>query len=120
MEDLNIDKIVRDLDTLSFDEAKTKLNEATAAIEQLEENIKKLKDENTALKETHPAINKDSEYGKLFSILLRPEAYRKAIMVCRRIAHLLINHSQNAGNRGQSNQKKARRTRASSGHCAEG
>jgi hypothetical protein len=97
MEDLNIDKIVRDLDTLSFDEAKTKLNEVTAAIEQLEEKIKKLKDENTALKETHPAINKDSEYGKLYSILLRPEAYRKAIMVCRRIALLLISHSQNAG-----------------------
>jgi hypothetical protein len=83
MDDLDIDKILRDLDTLTLDEAKTKLTEVTAAIEQLDEKIKDLKADNAILKEGRPAANENSDNEMLQSTVLRSEAYHRVVMVCR-------------------------------------
>jgi DNA repair exonuclease SbcCD ATPase subunit len=83
MDDLDIDKILRDLDTLTLDEAKTKLTEVTAATEQLDEKIKDLKADNAILKEGHPAASENSDNEMLQSTVLQSEAYHKVVMVCR-------------------------------------
>lgn len=87
---MDIDRLRREIDTLDPPTVNAKIKEVEAVIQEATQTIKDLQEKRSRSELDHPAINRDSAHGKLWSMMLDPKAYGEDVLV-----YLLVTYNMN-------------------------